>query len=188
MARYTIRRARLAFPQLFEPKTFPGSPDPKAYFNGSFILTPDHPQLPAIRTIIDECFQNKFNAQWQAVKRAAELQQKVCLRSGDTKPEFQGYPGNWFVSARSLERPGVFLADGGPAMPADGKPYAGCYVDAIVEFFAYATGAKGVGAKLCGVRFVADGDAFSAGGGAADASEFDDLANQGQNARDPLLS
>lgn len=186
MARITLRNVRLAFPNLFEPKPFPNSPDPKPYFNCSGLMAADHPAKKLLDAAIEEAGIAKWADKWPVVKKAATQLGKICLRDGDLKADFDGYAGNWFISARSLQRPGVFLADGSAASMADGKPYAGCYVDLIVEIFPYQNAAKGIAAKLCGVKFRSDGDAFSAGGGAADADEFGDMGDTGGGAPDPL--
>jgi hypothetical protein len=69
----------------------------------------------------------------------------------------------------------VLHSDKTPLTEADGKPYAGCYVNASIELWAQDNNyGKRVNASLGGVQFARDGDAF-AGGGAASEDEFDDL-------------
>jgi hypothetical protein len=80
------------------------------------------------------------------------------------------------VSARSATRPLVIDKDKSPLTEQDGKPYAGCFVNASVELWPQDNNyGKRVNASLRGVQFFRDGDAF-AGGGAASEDEFDDLA------------
>ena len=58
-----------------------------------------------------------------------------------------------------------------------GRPYAGCYVNAVLEFWAQDNKfGKRVNATLMGVQFFRDGDAFS-GGGAASDDDFDDVTS-----------
>jgi hypothetical protein len=89
------------------------------------------------------------------------------------------------ISAKSTIRPLVIDRDRSPLAEEDGKPYAGCYVNASVEFFAYENSGNGISAQLAGVQFVRDGDAFG-GGRAADPDEFDDLG-EGADTEDELL-
>ncbi len=60
------------------------------------------------------------------------------------------------------------VVDRDPSIPltaSDPKPYGGCYVNAVVRFYAYdhETGGKGVSASLEAVQFFKDGIAFGAG-------------------------
>ena len=53
---------------------------------------------------------------------------------------------------------------------SSGKPYSGCYVNAIIECWAQDNKefGKRINFGLKGVQFLRDGDAFSGGGKAAD--------------------
>jgi hypothetical protein len=63
-----------------------------------------------------------------------------------------------------------------PLVAADGKPYAGCYVNTTVEFWAQDNSyGKGIRCTLLGVQFLRDGDAFSAGS-VATPDDFEALA------------
>ena len=105
----------------------------------------------------------------------------LVLQDGDLKAQYAGYPGNLFFNARSATRPTVVDRNKAQLTEADGKPYAGAYVNALIELWAQDNQfGKRINASLRGVQFVRDGDAF--GGGAAPASEedFPDLGDQGQ--------
>ena len=100
----------------------------------------------------------------------------MALHDGDLKSNYDGFPGNLYVSARSTTRPLVINNDKSPLTEQDGKPYAGCYVNASIELWAQDNNyGKRVNASLRGVQFLRDGDAF-AGGGAASEDEFDDIS------------
>ena len=89
---------------------------------------------------------------------------------------YDGFEGMHTFNATNKVRPLVIDSNKTPLTAADGKPYAGCYVDVIVEFWAQDNSyGKRVNATLSGVQFRADGDAFS-GGRPASTDEFDDLA------------
>ena len=106
---------------------------------------------------------------------------KVCYWSGDTK-EYDGYAGQMALTAKRQEskgRPLVIDKDKSPLTEADGKPYAGCYVNASVEIWAQENKyGKTLRCELLGLQFAADGDAFSAGS-VADEADFDDLSDSG---------
>jgi hypothetical protein len=173
--RLVISDVRLAFPKIWRPEAFPGSPDKTEYYSASGILAPNHPQIAAINKAIEDVAQAKFGQKWQAVLAAAKAQGKVCLRDGNSKPDTEGYAGNLFISARSKVRPKIFGQLGiaaGELKESDGKPYGGSYVRMVVSIFAYSNVAKGIAAELGDIQFIRDGDAFS-GGGQARAGEDD---------------
>lgn len=166
-----IKDARLAFPQLFEPKAVNGEGEPA--FSASFILTADHAQLDEIRKAQEAVGKEKWGAKWETVKKEIAAKDRFALHDGDTKADYAGYEGNFFISARNKTRPTVLDRDKSPLVPADGRPYAGCHVNASIELWAQDNAyGKRINASLRGVQFLRDGDAF-AGGGAASADEFD---------------
>lgn len=176
-----LSNVRLAFPALFEAKTVNGEGKPA--FSASFLISPKDAQIKAINAAIEQVAKDKWGAKAEAVLKQMRAGDKVCLHDGDLKEQYEGYAGNLFISARSQTRPLVINGDKSPLTEADGKPYAGCYVNASIELWAQDNNyGKRVNASLRGVQFVKDGDAF-AGGGAASDEEFDDIG-QGANADD----
>ena len=170
--RILLRDVRLAFPSLWKA-TAPATGG-EAAFSASFILPKDHKQYGDLVKALKETAKEKWGAKSDTVYKALEAADKLCLHNGDTKAEYSGFEGNFYVSARNATRPLVIDKDKSPLTEQDGKPYAGCYVNASVEFFAYDNTGKGVSASLGGVQFVKDGDAF-AGGKAASEDDFDAL-------------
>jgi hypothetical protein len=117
-----------------------------------------------------------------------EAKDKLCLHDGDLKadkPYGAAYKGMLYVSARinasKGQPPGVFdnVVDTATGMarlitsPNDPKaPWSGCYVNVILNVFAYdAGGGQGIGASFSGVQFHKDGERL-AGGAVASASDF----------------
>jgi hypothetical protein len=167
-----LRNVRIAFPQLFEAKQVNGEGTPA--YSASFIFDKKHPAVKDIQAAIEKTGNEKWGAKWPAVKKALK---GVCLQDGDTKAEYEGYEGNMFVSARNTKRPLVLDTNKSPLTEADGKPYAGCYVNAQIEVWAQDNNwGKRINAQLKAVQFASDGDAFSAGGAPADPEAFDDLS------------
>lgn len=169
-----LRNVRLAFPALFEAKTVNGEGDPA--FSACFLLDPADPQVKAIHTAIDQTATEKWGAKAPAMLVQARKADKVCLHDGDLKATYEGFSGMLFVSARNRVRPTVLDADKSPLVAADGKPYAGCYVNAVLDLWAQDNNyGKRVNATLMGVQFARDGDSFT-GGGAASEDDFDDVS------------
>jgi len=168
----TIKNARLSFPDLFQPRPFQAGDPPK--FKGTFLVPKDSEMAKAIDAALEAVAKAKWPKDWQKVlARIRPNPNKCCWQDGDTK-SYAGYDGMMAFSASNKVRPGLFDRDKTPLVETDGKLYAGCYVDAIVELFAYDNSGAGISASLSGVRFVKDGEAFS-GGRAASAADFEDL-------------
>lgn len=168
-----INNVRLAFPALFEAKTVNGEGEPA--FSAVFILPPNHPQFAEIDAAIKATAVEKWGAKAEATLAQLKASGKVCFRSGADKLEYDGFEGNWYISSRSKTRPTVIDRLKAPLTAADGKPYGGCYVVAILELWAQENRyGKRINAQLTGVQFARDGDSFG-GGRVASADEFDSL-------------
>lgn len=162
-----IENVRLSFPNIFRPSAFSEDQDKK--YSATFIVPKDHPQRVAIEAEIERVAKDKWP---KGVPKAV----KRCLRDGDEeKPDLEGFVNALFFNAANKTRPGVYDRDRSPLTEDDGKPYAGCYVNAVVDFWAQDNQfGKRVNASLGGIQFVRDGDAFG-GGRPATAGDFDDV-------------
>lgn len=172
--RILLRDVRLAYGHGLWTKSKPPKADASAKekYRVALILPENHKQFKELKGIIEQVMQDKFGAKWQAVLKAAELQQKSCLRNGDTK-DGDGFEGNWFVSANSETRPSTFNADKTVVTQDDGIIYSGCCVNASLDIYAFDNVSKGNSAGLRGVQFLRDDKRFGAGG-PADEDEFED--------------
>lgn len=168
-----LDNTRFAFPNVFEAKTVNGEGEPA--FSATFLLPPNHPAIKTLRDAFETIGKDKWGAKWPTVKKEIEAKDRFALHDGDTKADYAGFAGNFFVSARNKSRPLVIDRDKSPLTAADGRPYAGCYVHASIELWAQDNAyGKRINASLRGVQFYKDGDAF-AGGGAASQDEFDEV-------------
>lgn len=169
-----LKNVRLAFPSLFAAKAINGEGEPK--FSAAAIFPPGHPAEKELKAAIESVGSDKWGTKWGAVKKEIEAKDRTALHDGGTKADYEGYEGNLFLNASNKTRPLVLDADRAPLVEADGKPYAGCYVNMSVELWAQDNQyGKRINASLRGVQFLRDGDAF-AGGGAASEDEFEDLS------------
>ncbi|MCR5894486.1 MULTISPECIES: ssDNA-binding protein [Burkholderia] len=187
MAIVKLKNARLAFPDLFTPTQVNGQ-GPFA-FRAAFLMDEDAPvylkqndgswkqttMAKAIEDVTVEKWKNKATAIVNSIKGNP---QQCCWYDGNIK-SYDGYEGNFVLSASRPQekgRPLVLDADTTPLTEQDGKPYAGCYVDATVELWPQDNKhGKGLRSTLRGVQFVKNGDAFSAGT-PVDADEFEAAA------------
>lgn len=166
---------RLAFPKLFRAEQVQGQGDPK--FGASLIIGPDHPQIEEIRRIEQAVAKDKWKDKAPSIVKVLEKQDRMALHDGDIKAQYDGYPGNFYLSANAQEnaKPTVVDQARNPLSENSGKPYAGCYVNASLELWAQDNKfGQRVNCTLRGIQYVTDGDSFSAGR-PADADEFEEV-------------
>jgi hypothetical protein len=173
-----LNNVRLAFPDLFKAAQFNGDGEPA--FSATFLIdTGNDTLLNTLRSVIKKAAEDKWGAKAPAVlKKLKASGDKLCLRDGDNKAEYDGFEGYMFVSARTKTKPLVIDRNKLPLTEADGKPYAGCYVNGNIEIWAQDNKfGKRINATLRGVQFAGDGESFS-GSRPADVTEFDDLGDE----------
>lgn len=171
---------RLAFPVLDEAKPFPGMPQSSARYSASIIVEPGSPSDKEIRSALRAAAAEKWGeAKADAAVKALSKALKIAYVDGDTKPDLDGYPGNWILQAhaKANKPPRLVVTRNGVNETLDrttqGVIYAGCYVNAIVEIWAQDNQyGKRLNASIAGLQFVKDGDAFG-GGRPASEDEFE---------------
>jgi len=179
-----LKDVRLSFPGLFKAEAFKPGDDPK--FKATFLIPKGSAQHKMIEAAILEVVTAKHGAKAAGIiKQIRGNPNKFCYQDGDNK-SYDGYEGMMALSAKNGTRPLVIDRDKSILAEEDGRPYAGCYVNASIELFCYDNTGVGVSASLGGVQFVRDGDAF-AGGRAASEDEFDDLGEGADTEDDDLV-
>jgi len=164
----TLKDVRLSFPALWKAKAIN---DGAAKFSCSLLLNKesDAAQITAFRAAAKEV----AIAQWPT---GIPKSVKNCIHEGSEK-DYDGYDETiMFVSASSNNRVPIVDIDRTPLAEADGKPYAGCFVNAVVRLWAQDNQfGKRVNAQLCGVQFVRDGESFGEKPFSVE-DEFEDLS------------
>jgi hypothetical protein len=165
-----VTDVRLAFPNLFEP-------DSKyERFGASFPIVPNSANAHALAAAIEEVAREKWGAKAPGIlaqiKAKGDLgYQEASKRNGEGNV-YDGFENCHTLNASTKARPQVIDRDTSPLTAVDGKPYAGCYVDASVEFWAQDnTYGKKINATLRWVQFRRDGAGF-AGGAPVSQDEF----------------
>lgn len=115
----------------------------------------------AIDTIIDETFNGK------------EPKNIYVLEKGDRDREETD--GMWVVGSSNQNRPKVLDRDKTPLDSEDGRPYSGCYVNAIIDVYG-SKEYKSIQASLMGIQFLRDGEPF--GGGHISDDEFEEVDDE----------
>lgn len=181
-----LKDVRISFcDTLFVPKEYEAG-DGKFRHSSTFLVVPGSANDKAIQAAIKA----EALAVWG--KRAEVMLEsmrgnsnKYCYTKGDLKADkYDGYEGMLVLASHRRAKdgaPGVFSQYPGPDGKAarltekDGKPYAGCYVNAVVEIYAQEGTNAGIRSGLVSVQFWRDGDAFSAGS-VANPDDFETLA------------
>lgn len=168
--KHTVLGVRLSFPNLFEHDKF-------KKFSGAFLMAPDHAALPGLEAVCEQVGKDKWGAKWPAIKKELEAGGKLLVQDGNKKASQAGYEGMKYFNASNTVRPTVVDRTRAPLVAEDGKPYAGCYVNVIIDVWAQenAEFGKRINAQLQGIQFVKDGEAFGAGGTPAEATDFDEI-------------
>jgi len=175
MSKITLQNVRLSFPSLFRKAVFGGD---ETKFEGTFLLDKTT-HANAIKLI--EAGIKAINADKHKGKALAA--DKVCLKDGDTI-EYDGYAGNMSIKASSTKRPMVIGKDKTPLTEDDGKPYAGCYVNAVVELWGQKNQfGERVNANLLAVQFAKDGEPFG-DGVTASIDDFDNIETESSDLDD----
>lgn len=185
---FVVKGARLAFPNLWVAQEYePG--DGKPRYSATLLIPKNDPQLAAIDAIGLKLFKQQFKEKegvilFNATKTDSK---KTCFADGDTKV-LDGYAGCMALTAHRAAKDGkpkVLARDAEtPLLPADGKPYPGCYVNAKILFWAQDNKhGKALRATLEVIQFVRDGEAFS---GAA-AATTDGMEAEPEEQEAPLV-
>ena len=190
-----LKNVRLSFPQLSDAqlekaKSFDGKP-PK--YAGEFILPLDtaKDQIEAVKAAIKNVAAEKWGQKADAIVKGLDAS-KCCLKDGVKRAKHEGYEGTMYVKASNDVRPGLYdsMIDPktGKVREIGGKEnrlYGGCYVNARIDIYAYhhEKGGDQVNAKLLGVQFLKDGDAFVG----APTSAPDDFDPSDIGSEDPLM-
>lgn len=167
---------RLSFPRLFVAESFPGA-EAKRY-GASFLIEKGSANDKAVEAAIAEEAKAKFGKTWEKRLKAVQGNtNKYCYRDGDLG-KYDAEEGHNVLSTNRKEsdgRPLVVDRNRAPLQASDGKPYAGCYVNATVEVWAQDGQYEGIRCTLLGVQFDRDGDSFG-GAGKANEDDFDEIA------------
>lgn len=182
-----LNNVRLSYPRLGEPDYFQGKrtkPNEQRRWDASFLIAKDGAdftaQHAAIMAKIKEVAVTKWKDKASALLKMILADRKACCYvDGETSGK-DGYEGYMALTGHRKEGDGrmkVLDSDKTPLYQGNtlitpGRVYAGCYVNAKVEFFAYDGGGnKGIGCGLLVVQRKGDGASF----GGASRPEDDDM-------------
>lgn len=188
MAKVKLSNVRLSFPALFEPEQFKGA-GPFRY-RASFLFEPNSENHKKLKAAIEEVAKEQWKDKYKQVLVNADDDSKLRFIVNGDKKTYDGYEGMLVISStRDQSKGKPLILDKNPKQAngddnvltqTDGRPYAGCYVNATVEVWAQNNDfGKTVRAQLLAVQFVKDGDAFGAST-KGDPDDFEDLSDTGE--------
>ncbi len=165
-----LKNVRLSFADIFEMKSVN---EGKPRYSANFLLDPEseigQANIKAMKTAIKHVMQEKWQNNQPKLKA-----DKFLLRDGNEET-WDGYAGVMYVSAANYKRFPIIDFDRTPLSKEDGKPYSGCYVDALVRVWAQDNEyGKRVNGSLELIRFRKDGEPFGAAPVDPDDIDFDD--------------
>lgn len=169
-----LRDVRLSFTRALFEAVAP-QPGAKPKFNVGVIIAKGSDNEQKVRAALTEVAKAKWGAKAAEIYNGLKASDKLALHDGDSKPNVQGYPGNFYINASSDQRPTVIDRNKSPLTAADGRPYSGCYANVEVQLWAQDNQfGKRINAQLMGVQFVRDGERF-AGGAVASTDDFETI-------------
>ena len=167
--RFTLKNVRLSYPAIDKPR--PGMNGGEEKYEANFIIDKDDKEnIALLRKMLITALNDKFpdRSNLPPILRNSDLNTYFSpdgrggwpLRDGALEGK-KGYEHSVYVKATNRSAP--FTIDASNHAVSPKKFYAGCYVDAALETYAWErSGNKGVSINLHGVRFAADGEAFGA--------------------------
>lgn len=171
----SLAKVRLSFPVLFKPKAF--SDGGEAKFGANFLLHKEKHKaaIKKIREAIDAAIKDKW-------PKGQPKGLKIGLYEASEK-DYDGYDeDHLFISTSTPKRVPVVGRKLEPLVESDGKPYAGCWVNATVRAWAQDNQyGKRVNFELLAVQFDSDGDAFGGGAPVDPQSEFKALDDEDED-------
>ena len=167
MSKIKIDNVRLSFPSLYQKAVFNGE---ATKYTATFLFEKESATHKKVKKALADFIAEKF------ADKPPKGIKHTFLVDGDEK-EYEGYENKMALKASSAKRVLTIDTDKTVLTEEDGKLYAGCYVNAIVELWYsdHALGGKQILATLQGVQFAKHGEAFSSGGSSID--DFDDISD-----------
>ena len=154
-----IRNARLSYPKLFRAEAVKNDDAARPRYGCNLLVAKS-----------DEATMAKVNGEIarlakEKMKSVMPKKKDISIRDGDGEDGDEHSAGCWIISANRQEsqgRPTVLDRDRSPLTESDSKPYAGCYVNAVVGVYSPKNWAGKVCFSLEVVQFAKDGEPFGA--------------------------
>lgn len=162
-----LRNVRLSFPQIWTPKAFQEGQPPS--FQASFLLDPTNKvhaaSIVEIKAETADICAKYWGQVPSGVKKCFGLADTIDPETGEPKKPYEGYKGMFYLAGANKRRFQIVDRDGKtPLTEQDGKPYAGCFVNALISLWNsdHPKGGKRVSCNILTMQFAKEGTAFGA--------------------------
>lgn len=197
-----LQNARLAFADIFTAVKIGDDPTSKPRFGCLLIVPPgtkaSHTKEDGTKVVVtlDQAVTMVATEKWKAkasgVLAVLKGKDRVCFVPGPKLNKsgeiYDGFDGMHHIRASNEARPYTLDRNKTPLTEADGRPYAGCYVNASIDMWAQDNKwGQRINSTLLGLQFVRDGDAFSAGA-RGDTDDMEDLGDGAQTEEESDLA
>ena len=164
----------LRFPHVWEPQAY--SPEAAPVYSAALLVVTDSPQHQLIRRTLQAVAEHAWREQWTARVASIKAADNLAFRDGVRKPEYSGFEGHWFLSARcaATKPPLLIGGDRRPITASHGLLVDGCVVNASVDIWAQPARNR-INCELRGLQYVSAGDP-SVGVRPASVDEFEEIA------------
>ena len=156
-----LRNVRLAFANLFVPKSFNDDPALKPKYSCSFLIAKETKEGAETLATVKAAMKATYDYKWP--KDGPKLKpNQICLRDGDDE-SYEGFAGHMYLACSSERRPTIVDRDRSPLTEADDKVYSGCIVNATVRIWAQENDwGKRLNCSVEAVQFVSPGERVGA--------------------------
>lgn len=153
-----LEDVRLSYPHLFVPKPYKNDKNSNPRFSASFIL--DKKKHRDLIDEIDDAIEAVKDAKWGDDQPRIKAD-KICFSDGDDADQAE-YQGGMILRSASPENkpPKVIDKNKEELDERSGKPYGGCYVNAIVRIYAFDEYGPQINCSLEAVQFFRKGESF----------------------------
>lgn len=182
MSKVILRNVRISFPKIWRDNCDVDDSGKKRY-TATFIYDRDGENHKTMQNAVEAAAAAKWGAKGPAILKSVSAANKVCIKNGDAKAQYEGFEGNIYTAASNRVPPALRDRDNTKLEDDNGRIYAGCYVNVVLDVYGHEhpKSGKQVNAQLMGVQFVDDGDSFGGGGKTASDDDFDDLSTGDEN-------
>ena len=196
-----VKGARLSFPHIYEPQEQENDDGTTRYSYNAVLMIPkeDNPNLASTLKLIKEGSREAKKKAWGDEKNWPKIPASMtCFKDGDNDDHFQTprdeYAGHYILSASSPKKypPRVITnrkgSDNKWLEAEEGRknaPYAGCFVNGIIELYGQKKDPKRkmpnrINASFSTIQFLRDGEPFAnRGGDPDDLLDEDDVSYEG---------
>lgn len=186
-----LKKVRLSFPALFEAEQYEGAGPFK--YRASFLFKPESGTEKDLRAAMEVVAKEEWKDKAKQILANADDDSKLRFIVDGNKKSYDGYENMLCVTAtRMQDKKRPLILDkkpwkdetdaAGNKIPntltqESGKPYAGCYVNAVIELWAQNNKfGKTIRAQLVSIQFDSDGDHFGSGSTKGNPDDYEDLS------------